>query len=122
MASNAQKSFDVATGTTETFKFNGHPSYDAFRVDVDGGSGSADIAYYVSTNDEFDNVDTASATQVDSASGITSGGSDGSEVSARTVIVEITETTNTGSQNVSGVIYGHGSSDPAQNGAAFANR
>lgn len=121
MAHNTpQKTFDLAASGSTVLKFRGHPSYDAFRVDVENGAGNADINVYVDSDDELDNVDTGSATQVDSATGVASGSSFGSEASGRTVLVEITEASTT--DPIDGTVYAHNADDPAQNATAFANR
>jgi len=120
MANNTSKTFDLSASGSTVLKFRGHPRYDAFRVDVENGSGNADVNVYVDTDDELDNVDTGSATQVDSADGVASGSSFGTEVSARTVLVEITEAST--SDPIDGTVYGHNAHDPAENGASFANR
>lgn len=120
MANNTSKTFDLSASGSTVLKFNGHPGYDAFRVDVEGGSGNANVNVYVSKDDELDNVTTGSAALVDSTTGVGSGSSFGSEVSARTVLVEITEGST--SDPIDGTVYGHNASDPAENGAAFANR
>lgn len=120
MASNTQKTFDLASDGSTVLKFRGHPNYDAFRVEVDGGAGTADVNYYVDSDDELDNVDTGSATQLDSVDGLTSGDTDGTKVAGRTVLVEVIETTT--SDPVNGTVYGHDATDNAENATAFANR
>jgi hypothetical protein len=130
MATQPQKDFDVATGGSTVLYFRGHPQYDALRVEFDGASGStdSDVTVKVDTNDDVNDVESNgfgamdaevyAETAVDPSSGV----SVGTTALARTVAVEIDETTNTGAQNAAGTVYLHNSSDPAENAQSFANR
>jgi hypothetical protein len=121
---SGSKSFDVsANGSTVVF-LRGHPRNDAVRVDTDGTSGTTgtDVTIGVHTNDEFDDISFGDTTTVESVSG---DGFDGSTAAsttalARTVAVEINETS--GGGNAAGTVVLHGEDDPAENGEAFASR
>lgn len=122
------KSFDVASGGSDTLYFRGHPRYDAVRVEfdsADSGSADTDVTYYVDTNDEVDDVEsngTGAMTQVDSTTTLdpSSGATDGTERVARVVAVEINE--QGGTSNAAGTVKLHSADDPAESAAAFANR
>lgn len=118
----AQKEYALADGGSTVLKFRGHPRYDAFRVENESGS-SVDVNVYVSKDDELDEVSTgdADAVQVDSTTGLGTGSNYGTEVSARTVLVEVSDNT-AGDGDPAGTVYAHDASDAAENAAAFANR
>ena len=122
MANNTQKSYALADGGTTVLKFRGHPNYDAFRVENESGS-SVDVNFYVSKNDELDQVSTGDSdtVQLDSTTGLATGSNYGTEVSARTVLVEVSDNT-AGDGDPAGTVYGHNAHDQAENATSFVNR
>jgi hypothetical protein len=116
----AQKSYDLGNDESTVLKFRGHPRYDAFRVENEAKP--ADVTVYVDTDDELENVDTNSATQVDNTTGLGAGSNYGTKASSRTVLVEIADNDGSDSDGPNGVVYAHDASDPAQNATAFASR
>jgi len=113
--------------------FRGHPRYDALRIEFNSAntdSTSADVEVKVDSNDEVSEVESNGFASMDatvfSESGIDASSTDetrGTEAMSRVVAVQISETegTNTG-ESVEATVKLHDASDPAQNGAAFANR
>ena len=127
MAETPTKSFDVAAGGSQDLKFRAHPRYDAVRVDFDSSnsaSADTDVTVKVDSDDELDNVTFASADATvlsDTGNDVSSGDpSIGTEALARTIVVQINEQGTT--DGAEGTVSLHPTNDPAQNGAAFANR
>lgn len=123
----ASKTFDVASSGSQVLKFNGHPQYDALRVEFDSANSTGtdvDVTFKVDseTYDDapaFGSFDATvkSTTAVDASTGDPHVGN---TAMSRTVAVEIDETSGVG--GVEGTVYAHNTSDPAQNADSFANR
>lgn len=122
MANNTQKSYDLGEGESTVLKFRGHPDYDAFRVENE--TELADVTVYVNPDDELDNVGTGDAgtSQVASTTDLAAGANFGTEASARTVLVEISDSEGSSGDGPNGTVYGHNAHDQAENATAFANR
>lgn len=125
----AEKTFDVAASGDTVLYFNGHPDYDALRVDFDSANSTGtdvDVTFKIDADYQEDakevgygslDATVKSVTAVDPSGGDPS---EGNTALGRTVAVKIDETSGVGS--VAGTVYAHNASDPAQNADAFAQR
>lgn len=131
MADNLGTSVDVAQNGSETYYLDGHPRYDAVRLEVDSSStGSADSTIEFRTYDKDDvraakdNGDFSSMDTVDTYSNVDASSGDpkySTQGLGRVVAVQVTENANTAS-GITGTLVMHNSDDPNQNAHAFANR
>jgi hypothetical protein len=123
------KTFSVSSNGSSVLYFTGHELYDALRVVPDtasSGSTSTDITVKVDSNNDLQEVKSdgfgSMDATVDTFTGVdfTAQNNNGTTKMARTVAVEIDETSGGGSAD--GTIELHSKDDPAQNADSFAAR
>lgn len=126
------KDFSAADAGSDTVYLPGHPRYDAIRIEFDSansGSTSADVTVKVDHNNDVSEVESngfgSVDYQVESWTGIDASSGDptrGTTALGRVVAVQVSDSDGAANGSADGTVYLHDSSDPAENGQAFANR